>query len=118
LRIEEIVLVVLLDDVELRGIDERAEMNCGGVDRGRDVFEVQRERAGGEMNLADVADQGDIRVVDRDGEIDLVSFGGHRGLLARGVIFFRLRGRHVQRASGERKGGQSCGDECGADDCG
>ena len=95
--IEEIEFVVLLDDVELRGIDKRTEMNRGGIDRGGDVFEMKREQAGGEVDLADVANEGDIGVVDGDGEIDLIFFRGDGGLLARGVFFLRLRDLRLAR---------------------
>ena len=67
LGIEEIEFVVLFDDIELRGIDERAEMNCGRIDGSGDVFEMKWEQAGGEVDLADVANESDIGVVDGDG---------------------------------------------------
>ena len=90
LRIEQIVFVILLDDVELRGVDERAEMNRGGIDGSGDVFEMQREQAGGEVDLADVAHERDIGVVDGDGEIDLVFFRGNGGLLGARRLLFAL----------------------------
>jgi hypothetical protein len=57
------------------------------------------------MDLADVADEGDIGVVDGDGEIDLVFFRGCGGLFAGGFVFFRLCGLHISDfpAEGENR---------------
>src|ERR1700722_8092441 len=78
-------------------------MNCGGIDRGGDVFEMQREQAGRKVDLANVTHEGDVGVVDGDGEIDLVFFGGNGGLLARGVFFLRLWTCGLRERSGERQ---------------
>ena len=96
------------------GSSERTEMNRGGIDGGGDVFEMQREQAGGEVDLADVANEGDVGVVDGDGEIDLVFFCGDGGLLARGVFFLRLRTRGLREISDERQKREKCKGDAGA----
>src|ERR1700757_3932848 len=78
-------------------------MNRGGIDGCGDVFEMKREQAEGEVNLADVANEGDVGVVDGDGEIDLVFFCGNGGLLARGVFFLRLGTYGLRESSDERQ---------------
>ena len=76
LRVEQVVFVVLLDHAELRGIGERAEVHGRGIDGRGDVLEPQRENSRLEMNLANVADQREIRVIDRDGKVGLILFRG------------------------------------------
>ena len=90
--LEEIVFVILLEDAELIGIGERAEVNGGGIDGGGDVHEFEAEGPVGESEIADVADESDVGIVDGDVQIGLVAETG--GLIGRGGArrFFFLRG--------------------------
>ena len=89
---EEIVFVILLEDGELIGIRERAEMDGGRIDGGGDVHEFEAEGAVGESEIADVANESDVGIVDGDVEIGLIGEAG--GLVGRGGArrFFILRG--------------------------
>ena len=86
MRDEEIVFVILFEDVEFGGIGERAEVNGGGVYGGGDVFEFKAEVAGGEREIADVADESDVGIVDGDVEIGLVGERGGGGAFCIGGI--------------------------------
>src|ERR1700740_2936204 len=92
-------------------------MHRGGIDRSSDIFEMQGEGARGEVDLPHVANEGDVRVINRDGEIDLVFFCGDSGLLARGVFFFSsffgLRTGGTGEISEERKKSKSRNGESG-----
>ena len=72
LGFEQVVLVVLLEDPDPSGLRERPEMHGRGIHRGRDVLELEIGHAFGQLNRADVAHEREIRVIDRDGELDLV----------------------------------------------
>src|ERR1700720_688177 len=89
-------------------------MNRGGIDGRGDVFEMKREQARGEVDLADVANESDVGVVDGDGEIDLVFFCGNGGLLARGVFFLRLRTCGLRKSSDERQKSEKHKGDAGA----
>ena len=91
-RFEEVVFVILFDDAELVGVGQRAEMDGGGIDGGGDVHEFETESAIGEIEIADVANQSDVGIVDGDVEIGLVVEAG--GLIVGGGAgrFFFLRG--------------------------
>ena len=69
-----------------------SERKCtvAGIDRRGDVLEPQREDARLQVNLADVAHQREIRVVDRDGKIGLILFRGRGGLGLR-LLFVEAR---------------------------
>ena len=47
-------------------------MHGRGIHRGRDVLKLEIGDALRQLNRADVPDQREIGVVDRDGELDLV----------------------------------------------
>src|SRR5207249_3590906 len=87
--LEEIVFVILLDDAKLFGIGERTEMHGGGIHGGGDVHEFQTKRAGGKREVADVADERDVGIVDRDVEVGLIVQSG--GLINRMAGLFFLR---------------------------
>src|SRR5580693_2613772 len=98
-------------------------MDCRGIDRRGDVHEFQAEGAGGKGELADVANQGDIGVVDGDGEVGLIVEAG--GLIgargARGVFFLGgvdamiVPDGAAEYADGEEgDGGQDYPEESGA----
>jgi len=70
--LEQVVLVVLLEHGDARWIAQRSEMHRRGVDRRRDVHEPQVEAACGQSKIAHVADERDVRVVHRDGQIHLI----------------------------------------------
>jgi hypothetical protein len=77
-RVEQIVFVILLDDVELRWIGERTEVDSDGIDGRGDAFEAQGERAGAELDLANVAHEGGVGVVDGEREVGAVFVSGGR----------------------------------------
>ena len=93
LGLEQIVFVVLFDDAERGRLGERAEVHGGGIDRGRDVHELQVELARGNFEVAHVAHERDIRVVDGQRQLRLIV---ERRLL--------LAGRRSGDRSGERWG--------------
>ncbi len=97
--LEQIVFVVLLDDAELFRIGERAEMDGRGIDGRGDVHELQTKSAVGKQEIADVADQSDVGIVDRDVEIGLIVQAG--GLIGGASAASFLLLRHV---SSVRKG--------------
>jgi hypothetical protein len=78
---------------------------------------MQGEGARGQVDLPHVANEGDIRVINCDGEIDLVFFGRRGGLFARGVFFFSsffgLRTDGTSEISEERKKSKSRNGESG-----
>ena len=72
LRVEQIVFVVLLDDAELVGAVSERKCTVVGIDGRGHAFKSQRENAGLQVDLADVANQGEIAVVNRERKIDLI----------------------------------------------
>ena len=70
--LEQVVLVVLLEHVETRRLGQRSEVHRRRVDRGRDVHEPQVERAARQLDVADVAHEREVRVVDGECELGLV----------------------------------------------
>ncbi len=78
--LEEIVFVILLDDAKLFRIVQRAEMNGSRIYRGGDVHEFQAKRAVGKRELANIAHQGDVGVIDGDVQFGLIVQAG--GLVA------------------------------------
>ena len=67
-------------------------MDRGGIDSGGDVHEFEAERAAGKREIADVAHESDVGIVDRDVEIGLIVEAG--GLVGAGGArgFFFLHG--------------------------
>jgi hypothetical protein len=92
LRFEQVVLVILLEDADARWLGQRAEVNGRGIDGGRNVHEAQIEAAARQLQLAHVPHQGDVGVVNRDGQIDLVVERG-RALIGGAVTGVRNRRR-------------------------
>src|SRR5207237_1428226 len=88
--LEEIVFVILLDDAKLFGIGERTEMHGGGIHGGGDVHEFQTKRAGGKREVADVADERDVGIVDRDVEVGLIVQSGGLKFLRKADPSLRL----------------------------
>jgi hypothetical protein len=72
LRFEQVVLVILLEDADARWLGQRAEVNGRRIHGGRDVHEAQIEAAARQLQLAHVAHQRDVGVVNRDGQVDLI----------------------------------------------
>ena len=81
--LEQIVFVILLEHADARRLRQRSEVDGGGVDGGRDVHEPQIEASARKLQVADVADERDVGVVDGEREIDLVV--ERRGVLAGGL---------------------------------
>ena len=82
LRVQQVVLIVLFQDAELARLAQRPDMHGRRVHRRRDVEQAEIERAARQRHLPHVADQRDVRVVDGDGQIDLVlQRRGNRGVL-------------------------------------
>ena len=71
-RLQQVVLVVLLEHADSVRFGERPEMHGGGIDRGRDVHELQVEGASWQLQRPDIAHESDVRVVDGEGELGLV----------------------------------------------
>src|SRR5205807_3348748 len=109
-RLEQIVFIVLFDDAELIRLIQRTEMNRRGIHRGGDIHEFQAERTAGKREVADVANQGNVRVIDRHVEVGLIVEAG--GLISGGTCsFLFLRSvnlvaarRRVQNGDGSEKG--------------
>src|SRR5713226_4149653 len=74
--LEEVVFVVLLDDAEFLWVGEGAEMHGGRIYGGGDIHQFEAKGATGKRELADVAHEGNIGVVDGDVEIGLVVQAG------------------------------------------
>ena len=123
--LEQIVFVVLLDDAELVRVGERAEMHGSRIDGGGDVHELQAKRAGGKHEIADVANQRNVGVVNRDVQLGLIiQPGGLIGDRAGRFSFLELRngfvpGRGISdHCAGSENGGgakpprgwRNCGD--------
>ena len=72
LRVEQIELVVLLEDAEPRGLAQRAEVHRRRVHRRRDVEKPQVQDAIRQRDLAHVAHERDVRVVDRHRQLGLI----------------------------------------------
>ncbi len=73
------------------------------VDRRGDVFEAQREDSRGEANLAYVAYQRDVRVVNRDGDFGLVFFGSGQRFGFGGVGALRRLRRCSSGVTGQQE---------------
>ena len=87
-RLEQIVFIVLFDDAELIRLVQRAEMNRRGIHRGGDIHEFQAEGAARKREIADVANQGNIGVVDGQVQVGLiVEAGGLVGGCEWGFLF-------------------------------
>ncbi len=71
-RLEQVVLVVLLEHAHARRLGQRAEMHGRRIDRRGDVHEVQVGRPAPDLQIADVANERDVGVVDGDGQFDLI----------------------------------------------
>ena len=84
-------------------------MNRGRIHRGGNVHEFQAKSAWGQLQLADIANQGDVGVVNSHRQVGLVALRG--GLLGnarlRGAFLLssclsaRLIGRHQRRGYGQ-----------------
>src|SRR5213079_2785850 len=92
---------------ELVGFVERTKMNGGWIDGGGDVHQLEAKSAGRKREVANVADERNVGVVDGDGAVRLVgkTCGVIRLRLARGIFFLFVAG--VIRA-------WSCVDGCGS----
>src|SRR4029077_18366700 len=108
--LEEIVFVILFDDAEFLRVVERTEMNGGGIDSGGDVHKFEAERATGQRKITNVADEGDIGIVNGDVQVSLIAeAGGLIGGDARGIFFlgginFAAAGRRIQQGRGSKQG--------------
>jgi hypothetical protein len=72
LRLEQVVFVVLLRHGEPRRLGQRAEVDRRRVHGRGNVPELEIEPAGRELDVPDVAHEGDARVVHRHPELDLI----------------------------------------------
>ena len=90
---EEVVFVILLDDAKLFRIVQRAEMDGGWVYGGGDVHEFQAKRAARKRELANIAHQGDVGVIDGDVQLALIVQAGGlvAGPCAAGFFFLRAK---------------------------
>jgi hypothetical protein len=101
--LEQVVFVVLLEDVDARRLGERSKVNGGRVDGGSDVHEVEIGRAAGHLNIADIANQRQVGVVNGDGELRLI-------VERRRHWRRRLRGGGRRRRFGMERRGDSDGE--------
>ena len=119
-RFKQVVFVVLLDNADLVGLVQRAEMDGCGIHGRSNVHELQAQRSGGQRELAHIAHQRDIRVIDRHRQIGLIVQRG-RGVFARNMwratrAAFRRRecvvaaDRRIERRGGSHQ------EECGSSD--
>ena len=99
---EEIVFVVLLEDADARRLGQRSEVHRRRIHGRGDVHELQIELARRQHEAAHVAHERDVRVVDGDGELDLIVEGRH-------VLSRAVRRRRVGSGPG-RANGDCCGD--------
>ena len=95
-RVEQVVLVILLQNIQLGRLGERTEVHGRGIDGSGDVHESQERFPGRQVKLAHVAHEGKIRVVDSEREVGLirkrgcnVSVGSRCGSLACGTCRYR-----------------------------
>ena len=72
LGLEQVVLVVLLEDADARRLAERSKMHRRRVHGGGDVHEMQIGRAARERQVANVANEGDVGVVNGDSQLRLI----------------------------------------------
>ena len=82
---QQIVLVVLFEHREQRGIVQRTNVHGRGIHRGGDVHEFELEGAAGQRQIADVAHQRQVGVVNRDAQVGLIALRAAR--LRRGGRF-------------------------------
>ena len=119
-RFEQVVFVVLLDNADLVGLVQRAKMDGCGIHGRSNVHELQAQRPGGQRELAHIAHQRDIRVIDRHRQIGLI-VQGSRGVFARDTwratrVGFRRRecvvaaDRRIERCCARHQ------EECGGSD--
>ncbi len=92
-RLQQVVLVVLLQHAHARRLGERSEVHRRRVHRRRDVHEAQAGGAARQLDLPHVAHQRDVGVVDGDRQLGLV--------VQRGGLILDLRG---QGRDGGRRG--------------
>ncbi len=72
LGLEKVVLVVLFDDADARRFGQRSKVHGRRIHRGRDVHEMQIRRPACDLQIANVSNERDVRVVDGDGQLRLV----------------------------------------------
>ena len=81
-RLEQVVLVVLLEHVHARRLAQRAEVHGCWIDGRGNVHEMQVGGSPSDLQIADVTNERDVGVVDGDGQFDLiVERRGRRGIL-------------------------------------
>ena len=95
LGLEQVVLVVLLEDADARRLGQRSEVHGRRIHGGGDVHEMQIGRAARDLEIADVANERDVGVVDGDGQLRLIVERGRRRIL-------RLRAAVATRPAGQR----------------
>src|SRR5216684_5765638 len=111
-RLKKVVFIILLDDTELFGIVQGAEMDSGGIDGRGDVHEFESEGACGKREIADITNESNIGVVDSNVQIGLiveagglVAGGGTRRVLFLCCIHFVAVERGIENCRG---GGENC----------
>ena len=71
-RFEEIVFVILFEDAEFFWLIQGTEMDGRGIDGGGDIHEFEAESAVGKREIADVANESNIGIVDGDVQLGLI----------------------------------------------
>ena len=83
LRAQQIVLVILFEHIEFLGSSQGNDVNCCRIHLRGNIHVAQVDGAVGQAHAADVAHQGDVGIINGDGQFLLVLLGGgHRGLCA------------------------------------
>jgi hypothetical protein len=100
-RLEQVVLVVLLEDVQARRFGQRSEVHGRRIHRGGDVHESQVEGAARQLQVANVAHEREVRVVDRECQLGLV-------VQRRRVLTLNLRLGRTGRGAIEVEGHGTC----------
>src|SRR5439155_7637337 len=100
LGLEQVVLVVLLEDPHARRRTQRPEMDGRWIHRGGDVHVMQVGYSTSELEVANVPNERDVRVVNGEGQLYLIC-------VCRRVEILRLRG-----SSGRRQRSVSGGHNC------
>jgi hypothetical protein len=71
-RLQEVVLVVLFDDVQALRLAEGSKVHRRRVDGGGDVHEAKVRGACRELHASHVANERKVRIVDRQRKVDLI----------------------------------------------
>ncbi len=75
--LEQVVLVVLLQHVDARGLGQRSEMHGRRIDGRGNVHELEVEISGRQRQTPHITDERDVGVIDGERQLDLIVECGH-----------------------------------------